>query len=72
MPALPARRAARDAVPHGYHVIVPDDACATRDLDGRDGALLPRAMLHRAALVTIADTIGDVMSTDSILALPLA
>ncbi|WP_442782665.1 cysteine hydrolase family protein [Collimonas fungivorans] len=64
--------AARDAVPHGYEVIVADDACATRDLDSVDGAILPHAALHRASLATIADTFGDVMTTAQILQLPLA
>lgn len=64
--------AARDAVPCGYEVIVADDACATRDLDAANGSVVPHDMLHRAALVTIADTFGDVMTTDRILELPLA
>ncbi|MEO6917882.1 MAG: isochorismatase family protein [Collimonas sp.] len=62
--------AARDAVPLGYAVIVADDACATRDLDTA-GGVLPHAMLHRAALASIADTFGDIMTTKQILQLPL-
>jgi nicotinamidase-related amidase len=64
--------AARDAVPLGYQVLVAEDACATRDLDAADGAVLPHAALHRASLATIADTFGDVMTTAQILQLPLA
>ncbi|WP_211444649.1 cysteine hydrolase family protein [Collimonas humicola] len=64
--------AARDAVPLGYEVVVADDACATRDLDSADGSLLPHAVLHRAALASIADTFGALMSTEQILQLPLA
>jgi nicotinamidase-related amidase len=63
-------RAARDAVPLGYAVIVPDDACATRDLDGPSG-LVPHAELHRAALAAIADAFGPVMSTGQVLELPV-
>lgn len=63
--------AARDAVPLGYAVIVADDACATRDIDGSDGEPVPHRMQHRAALASIADTFGDVMKTDAILALPV-
>jgi nicotinamidase-related amidase len=64
--------AARDAVPLGYQVLVAEDACATRDLDTADGAVLPHAALHRASLATIADTFGDIMTTVQILQLPLA
>ncbi|AIY42938.1 Isochorismatase [Collimonas arenae] len=63
--------AARDAVPLGYEVIVADDACATRDIDIA-GGVLPHAMLHRAALASIADTFGDIATTAQILELPLA
>jgi nicotinamidase-related amidase len=62
--------AARDAVPLGYAVIVPHDACATRDLDGPAG-LVPHAELHRAALAAIADAFGDVLSTSQVLELKL-
>ncbi|MEM4989193.1 cysteine hydrolase family protein [Collimonas sp. H4R21] len=64
--------AARDAVPLGYQVLVAEDACATRDLDTADGAVLPHAALHRASLATIADTFGDIMTTAQILQLPVA
>ncbi|MBB1627082.1 cysteine hydrolase family protein [Achromobacter sp. UMC71] len=61
--------AARDAVPLGYQVIVAEDACATRDLDTRHG-VVPQAELHRATLAALADTFGDIMTTDEVLALP--
>ncbi|MFC0397685.1 cysteine hydrolase family protein [Paraburkholderia rhizosphaerae] len=64
--------AARDAVPLGYRVIVADDACATRDLDLRDNETVTNNVLHRAALVSIADTFGDVMTTDALLGLSLS
>ncbi|AMP06408.1 cysteine hydrolase family protein [Collimonas pratensis] len=62
--------AARDAVPLGYDVVVAEDACATRDLDNADGSVLPHAVLHRAALASIADTFGALMTTEQILQLP--
>lgn len=63
--------AARDAVPLGYEVIVVSDASATRDIDSADGSLVPHDSLHRAALASIEDTFGDVMTTDQIIDLPL-
>ncbi|OWZ95828.1 hypothetical protein B9J07_00790 [Sinorhizobium sp. LM21] len=61
--------AARDAVPLGFNVIVASDACATRDLDTGEGDVVPHALLHRASLVTIDDTFGDILTTDQVLAL---
>lgn len=62
--------AARDAVPLGYDVIVASDACATRDITGSDGTTVPHAELHRASLVSLADTFADILITDAVLALP--
>ncbi|MDQ7981995.1 isochorismatase family protein [Paraburkholderia sp. SARCC-3016] len=61
--------AARDAVPLGYKVIVVDDASATRDIDAGNGETISHRALHRAALTSIEDTFGDVMTTDAILGL---
>ncbi len=61
--------AARDAVPLGYQVIVAEDACATRDLDTRNG-VVPHAELHRATLAALDDTFADILTTDEVLALP--
>jgi nicotinamidase-related amidase len=63
--------AARDAVPLGYGVIVAEDACATRDLDTA-GGVVPHRDLHRAALATIDDTFGDILTTEEVLKLPIA
>lgn len=63
--------AARDAVPLGYGVIVAEDACATRDLDTAGGVVSYRD-LHRAALASIDDTFGDILTTEQVLKLPLA
>ncbi len=61
--------AARDAVPLGYNVIVIDDACATRALDCSDKNTVAHDVLHRAALASIDDTFGDIMTTDEVLSL---
>lgn len=63
--------AARDAVPLGYDVIVAEDACATRDLDRADGSVVDHHSLHRAALASIDDTFGDVLTTEQVLKLPV-
>lgn len=63
--------AARDAGPLGYEVIVSSDASATRDIDAAGIGAIGHGDLHRGALMGIADTFGDVMTTDEIIALPL-
>lgn len=64
--------AARDAVPLGYNVIVAADASATRDLDMASGRTVSHDALHHAALASIDDTFGDVLTTGQILSLPMA
>lgn len=64
--------AARDAVPLGYNVIVAEDACATRDLDMGNGQTIGHDTLHRAALASIDDTFGDILTIEQILELPRA
>lgn len=59
--------AARDASPLGYNVIVASDASATRDIDSPTGGVIKHGDLHRAALTEIADTFGDVMTTEQII-----
>lgn len=55
---------ARDAVSHGYKVIVAGDACATRDLPDRGtGAPVPHAEIQRASLTALADRFADVLAT---------
>lgn len=61
--------AARDAVPLGYNVIVAEDACATRDLDTGNDRTIAHDTLHRAALASIDDTFGDILTTEQILKL---
>ena len=64
--------AARDAVPLQYNVIVASDACATRDLDLSGAGTVPHEALHRAALASIDDVFGDIMTTEAVLGLPRA
>lgn len=64
--------ASRDAAPAGYGVIVASDAAATRDIDAPGGGSIAHDVLHRSALVTIADAFGEILSTDEILKLPVA
>jgi nicotinamidase-related amidase len=59
----------RDAVAHGYRVIVADDACATRDLPSATGEAVPHAAVHRAVLAGLGDRFADVMPTGRITAL---
>lgn len=61
--------AARDAVPLGFSVIVASDACATRDIDMGNGDTIAHPALHRAALASIEDTFGDVLTTEQLLSL---
>ncbi|WP_050476307.1 isochorismatase family protein [Herbaspirillum rhizosphaerae] len=61
--------AARDAAPAGYDVIVVSDASATRDIDAPGGGVIAHDVLHRTALTTVADTFGDVLSTNAVLEL---
>ncbi len=64
--------AARDAVPLGYKVIVVEDACATRDLDVSGNPTVSHQALHLAALASIDDTFGDIMTTAQLRALALS
>ena len=51
--------------------MVAEDACATRAIRRAGGQAVDADALHRAALAEIEDTFGDVLTTASILALPL-
>lgn len=62
---------ARDAAPLGYQVVVASDASATRSITRADGSSIDANSLHRAALVSVEDTFGDVMTTAQIVKLPL-
>lgn len=62
---------ARDAVPLGYEVIIPEDATATRDLATWDNQVVDHATLQRAALTGVADVFAEIKTTDQVLALPV-
>lgn len=62
---------ARDAVPLGYSVIIPEDATATRDLDDGKGGVVDHKTLQRAALAGVADVFAEVMTTKDVMALPV-
>ena len=62
---------ARDAVPLGYSVIIPEDATATRDLDDGKGGVVDHKTLQRTALAGVADVFAEVMSTKDVMALPV-
>lgn len=64
-----AAGAARDAAPLGYEVIVASDASATRGNEASGAGAIKHEELHWSALMGIADTFGDVMTTDEIVAL---
>lgn len=61
----------RDAKPLGYQVLVPGDACATRDIDAWDGGTIGHAELHRAALTELSDSFAEVLTTERILSLTI-
>ena len=62
---------ARDAVPLGYNVIIPEDATATRDLDDGQGGVVDHKALQRAALAGVADVVAEIMTTKDVMALPV-
>src|SRR5476649_865520 len=62
---------ARDAVPLGYEVIIPEDATATRDLATWDNKIVDHATLQRAALAGVADVFAEIITTKDVLELPV-
>jgi len=62
---------ARDAVPLGYEVIIPEDATATRDLATWDNKVVDHAALQRAALAGVADVFAEIKTTDAVLEMPV-
>ncbi|WP_226504041.1 isochorismatase family protein [Pseudomonas sp. MWU16-30317] len=63
--------AARDAEPLGYKVVVASDASATRAITRFNGEAIDKDSLHRAALASVEDTFGDILTTSQILNLPI-
>lgn len=62
---------ARDAVPLGYSVIIPEDATATRDLATWDNKVVDHKVLQQSALTGVADVFAEIKTTDAVLALPV-
>lgn len=62
---------ARDAVPLGYSVIIPEDAAATRDLASWDNSVVDHRSLHRAALTGVADVFAEIKTTQQVIDMPL-
>ncbi|KNC12674.1 cysteine hydrolase [Pantoea sp. RIT-PI-b] len=62
---------ARDAVPLGYSVIIPEDATATRDLATWDNKVVDHKVLQQAALTGVADVFAEIKTTDAVLAMPV-
>jgi len=59
----------RDAVSHGYEVIVVDDACASRDLPGPGGSIVPADVVHSSTLAALGDRFADIMRTSEVVTL---
>jgi nicotinamidase-related amidase/phenylpyruvate tautomerase PptA (4-oxalocrotonate tautomerase family) len=58
---------AREAMHLGLAVAIASDACATRDLPGIDGHVIPAEHVHICSLSALADRHADVFTTDQIL-----
>lgn len=52
---------ARSALDHGYQVTVVADACATRDLPGATGGVVPAEQIHAVTLAALADRFATVV-----------
>lgn len=63
---------ARDAVPLGYQVIIPEDATATRSLATWDNNIVDSKDLQRAALAAVADVFAEIKTTQQVLELPVS
>jgi len=55
---------AREALHRGYSVVVVGEACATRDLPGPSGGVIPADQVQAASLAALADRHADVLDTD--------
>jgi len=59
--------AVRAAADFGFKVVVPHEACATRDLKF-EGKVIPAAQVHAAALAAMNGTYARVVKTDELIA----
>lgn len=62
---------ARDAVPLGYEVIIPEDATATRDLATWNNAVVDHKTLQKVSLAGVADVFAEIKTTRQVLELPI-
>jgi nicotinamidase-related amidase len=51
----------RAALDHGYRTVVVADACATRDLPGALGGVIPARQVHEATLAALGDRFATVV-----------
>jgi len=63
---------AREAFHRGLRVAVIADACATRDLPGPDGAIIPAALVHAAVLAGLGDRQAEIVPTATLMAMHCA
>lgn len=62
----------RDGAILGFRVAVAGDACATRPLPGAiETGSIDASTVHRVALASLADRFADVMTTQTLVALPI-
>jgi nicotinamidase-related amidase len=59
---------ARDAFHRGLRVVVAADACATRDLPGADGTVVPAAVVQAGVLAGLGDRVAEVATVAGLLA----
>jgi nicotinamidase-related amidase len=60
---------ARDAFHRGYRVGIVADVCATRDLPGSGGAVLPASVVHAAVLAGLGDRIAEIVDLATVQAM---
>ncbi len=63
---------AREAFHRGLRVAVIADACATRDLPGPDGAVIPAALVHAAVLAGLGDRQAEIIQAATLMAMHCA
>lgn len=63
---------AREAFHRGLRVAVIADACATRDLPGPDGIVVPAAQVHAAVLAGLGDRQAEIVEAAGLMAMRCA
>nr|WP_278708490.1 isochorismatase family protein [Pantoea dispersa] len=62
---------ARDAVPLGFSVIIPEDAIATRDLASWDNKVVDHNVLQQSALAGVADVFAETKTSGAVMVIPI-